>query len=258
MPQVSIITPTYNCAEFIVQTIEAVLAQSFTDWEMIISDDCSTDNTREVIAPYLAADSRIKYICNQRNSGAAVTRNNALKVASGRWIAFLDSDDLWHPEKLERQIAFMSQNGYAFSYTDYAVIDEQSQELGMRVTGPKRITKAGMYAYCWMGCLTVMYDSTVVGLVQIADIKKNNDYAMWLKVVRKADCHRLPELLAYYRKRGGSISNHGYLSLVGWHYRLFREAEGLGVVASLLLTAVNLFFGVAKKLFYTHKDNDRV
>ena len=253
MPQVSIITPTYNCAEFIVQTIESVLAQSYADWEMIISDDCSTDNTLEVIKPYLESDARIKYICNDKNSGAAITRNNALRLAQGRWIAFLDSDDLWHPEKLEKQIAFMEQNGYAFSYTDYTLIDEQSHSLGQMVIGPNRITKLGMYAYCWMGCLTVMYDSTVVGLVQIADIKKNNDYAMWLKVVKKAECYRLPQSLAQYRKRSGSISNHSYLSLIKWHYKLFREAEHLNCFVSVLLTAGNLFFGVVKKILYIQR-----
>lgn len=253
MPQVSIITPTYNCAEFIVQTIESVLAQSYTDWEMIISDDCSTDNTLEVIKPYLESDARIKYICNDKNSGAAITRNNALRLAQGRWIAFLDSDDLWHPEKLEKQIAFMEQNGYAFSYTDYTLIDEQSHSLGQMVIGPNRITKLGMYAYCWLGCLTVMYDSTVVGLVQIADIKKNNDYAMWLKVVKKAECYRLPQSLAQYRKRSGSISNHSYLSLIKWHYKLFREAEHFNSFVSGLLTAGNLFFGVVKKILYIQR-----
>lgn len=253
MPQVSIITPTYNCAEFIVQTIESVLAQSYADWEMIISDDCSTDNTLEVIKPYLESDARIKYICNDKNSGAAITRNNALRLAQGRWIAFLDSDDLWHPEKLEKQIAFMEQNGYAFSYTDYTLIDEQSHSLGQMVIGPNRITKLGMYAYCWLGCLTVMYDSTVVGLVQIADIKKNNDYAMWLKVVKKTECYRLPQSLAQYRKRSGSISNHSYLSLIKWHYKLFREAEHFNSFVSGLLTAGNLFFGVVKKILYIQR-----
>ena len=147
----------------------------------------------------------------------------------------------------------MEQNGYAFSYTDYTLIDEQSHSLGQMVIGPNRITKLGMYAYCWQGCLTVMYDSTVVGLVQIADIKKNNDYAMWLKVVKKAECYRLPQSLAQYRKRSGSISNHSYLSLIKWHYKLFREAEHFNSFVSGLLTAGNLFFGVVKKILYIQR-----
>ena len=100
---VSIVTPTWNCASFICETIRSIQAQTYQNWELIISDDCSTDNTKEVIKPYLQEDSRIKYICNDKNSGAAITRNNALKVATGKWIAFLDSDDLWLPEKLEKQ-----------------------------------------------------------------------------------------------------------------------------------------------------------
>ena len=253
MPQVSIITPTYNCAEFIVQTIESVLAQSYADWEMIISDDCSTDNTLEVIKPYLESDARIKYICNDKNSGAAITRNNALRLAQGRWIAFLDSDDLWLPDKLEKQISFMTANNYHFSYTNYTEIDEDSLELGKLVTGPKKITKLGMYRYCWPGCLTVMYDATVVGLVQIADIKKNNDYALWLKVCRKTSCYLLDETLAKYRKRTGSISNHSYKALIKWHYKLFNDAEKKSRVVSAFFTVRNLFYGVIKKLFYVKR-----
>lgn len=248
---VSIITPTYNCAKFIEETIRSVQAQTYQDWEMIISDDCSTDNTKEIIAPYLANDARIKYICNEKNSGAATTRNNALRVAKGRWIAFLDSDDLWLPEKLEKQIAFMEKNGYAFSYTKYSEIDEFSNELNIEISGPRKISKCGMYAYCWPGCLTVMYDARVVGLIQIADIKKNNDYAMWLKVIHKAKCYLLPENLAKYRRgRQGSIRSHNYFVLIKWQYKLFRDAENFSWFTSICITFVNLFFGVIKKLYY--------
>lgn len=251
---VSIITPTYNCARFIEETIRSVQAQTYTQWEMIISDDCSTDNTREVIAPYLASDHRIKYICNERNSGAAVTRNNALKVAQGRWIAFLDSDDLWLPEKLERQIKFMQENNYSFSYTQYSEIDEQSNELGRKITGPRHIGKCGMYAYCWPGCLTVMYDASVVGVIQIVDIKKNNDYAIWLRAIHRADCYLLPLQLGKYRKRSGSISNHSYKALIKWHYMLFRNAEGYNPIFASFLTMLNMVCGVFKKIYYVKKN----
>lgn len=249
--RVSIIMPSYNTARFIAETVRSVLAQTYTDWELIIVDDCSTDNTDEVVATF--TDPRIRYLKNETNSGAAVSRNRALREATGRWIAFLDSDDLWLPEKLERQIAFMKENGYAFSYTNYCEMDEDSVDTGVTVTGPRRITKTGMYNYCWPGCLTVMYDASVVGLVQIVDIKKNNDYAMWLKAIRKADCYLLPELLGRYRKRSGSISNHGYTKLVKWHYRLFREADGRNAVSALFHTARNLGFGVFKKLKYVKR-----
>lgn len=246
---VTIIMPSYNTGRFIKETIESVLAQSYTTWELIIVDDCSNDNTDDVVNPYLT-DGRIHYIKNDINSGAAVSRNRALREAKGKWIAFLDSDDLWEPDKLQKQISFMRDNGYHFSYTNYIEIDEESKANGKSVTGPKRISKHGMYNYCWMGCLTVMYDADTVGLIQIADIKKNNDYAMWLKVCKKANCYLLNETLARYRKRSGSISNHGYMKLIKWHYKLYREAENKNPLSSFVLTVRNLFFGVLKKIRY--------
>ena len=246
---VSIIMPSYNTAKFISETIESVSAQTYPNWELIIVDDCSTDDTDAVVRPYLV-DNRIRYIKNEKNSGAAVSRNRALREAKGKWVAFLDSDDLWLPEKLEKQIEFMEKNDYHFSYTNYIEIDEESKTNGKRVTGPKKITKYGMYNYCWMGCLTVMYDAETIGLIQIADIKKNNDYAMWLKVCKKSDCYLLDETLAKYRKRSGSISNHGYTKLIKWHYKLYREAEKRDVVTSAVLMIRNLFWGVWKKFRY--------
>lgn len=248
---VSIITPTWSCAAFICDTIRSVQAQTYQNWEMIISDDCSTDNTKKVIEPYLQADNRIKYICNEKNSGAAITRNNALKVAKGKWIAFLDADDLWHPEKLKKQVEFMVENGYHFSYTEYVEMDETGKEMGVLISGPKHVNRRGMYNFCWPGCLTVMYDRELVGLIQIADIKKNNDYAMWLKVCHKADCHLLAEPLAKYRRgRSGSISTHGYVALIKWHYKLFRDAEKMNPIFASFLTCLNMVCGVYKKIKY--------
>ena len=246
---VSIIMPSYNTAQYIAGSIRSVLAQTYPNWELLIVDDCSTDDTDDVVSGFLD-DARIHYFRNENNSGAALSRNRALREARGKWIAFLDSDDLWEPEKLEKQIAFMKENGYAFSYTNYVEIDETSSPNGKYVTGPKRITKRGMYNYCWIGCLTVMYDADTVGLIQIEDLKKNNDYAMWLKACEKADCYLLDETLARYRKRSGSISNHGYVKLIKWHYKLYREAEGKRPIPSVLLTIRNLIFGVIKKVRY--------
>lgn len=252
---VSIIMPSYNTADYISESIKSVQAQTYTNWELIIVDDCSTDNTDEVVGAFLG-DRRIRYLKNERNSGAAVSRNRALREATGRWIAFLDSDDLWVPEKLEKQIGFMEKNGYSFSYTNYEEIDMAGQKTGVKITGPKKITKTGMFNYCWPGCLTVMYDAEKVGLIQIADIKKNNDYAMWLKVCKKADCHLLDEYLAEYRKgRKGSVSTHSVKTMIGWHYKLYREAEGKGIVMSIFNTSRNLIFGFCKKMIYV--DNSR-
>lgn len=251
---VSIIMPSYNTGKYIADSISSVLTQTYTNWELIIVDDCSTDNTDEIVESF--HDKRIRYIKNEKNYGAAVSRNRALREAKGKWIAFLDSDDLWEADKLQKQIAFMVSNDDHFSYTDYIEIDEESHPNGKRVTGPKRITKHGMYNYCWPGCLTVMYDAEAVGVIQIEDIKKNNDYAMWLKVCQKADCYLLDESLARYRKRSGSISNHRYAKLIKWHYKLFRKAERKNPVISFILTGRNLLFGVIKKIRYV-KDSER-
>lgn len=218
-------------------------------------DDCSTDNTIELVSKLRDKDSRIRLFQNHTNSGAAVSRNNALHEAKGRWIAFLDSDDLWEPTKLEKQVKFMEENGYAFSYTGYQEIDSEGALTGVEVTGPKHVTKAGMFAFCWPGCLTVMYDASKIGLIQIEDIKKNNDYAMWLKVCKKADCYLLPEMLAKYRRgRAGSVSTHGITTMIGWHYKLWREAEKRSVIASLWLTGVNLVCGLYKKKKYVKRN----
>lgn len=248
---VSIIMPSYNTARFLTETVRSVLAQTYQNWELIIVDDCSTDDTDAVAAEF--PDPRIRFLKNEKNSGAAVSRNYALREAKGRWIAFLDSDDLWKPEKLERQIRFMVENHCHFSYTNYQEIGEDSKPLGVSVSGPRKITKAGMYAYCWPGCLTVMYDADVIGLVQIEDIKKNNDYAMWLQAIHKADCYLLDEELAFYRKRSGSISNQSYIALIKWHYALFRKALGESAVLSCVHTAGNLVFGVLKKLIFVKR-----
>ncbi len=253
---VSIITPSWASAEFVGESIQSVMAQTYPHWELLVQDDCSIDNTWEVVRPYAEADPRIKYECNEHNSGAAVTRNNALRRACGRWIAFLDSDDLWLPEKLERQLEFMVKNGYAFSYTCYEEINEAHQPTGIVTGGPVHITKLGMYSYCWLGCLTVMYDAETVGLLQIADIKKNNDYAMWLRIIDKADCYLLDECLAKYRRgRAGSVSTHGYATMIGWHYRLWHKAMEFSAVSSVFWTLINLVCGVYKKLVYVERNH---
>lgn len=250
---VSIITPTWNCAKFICETIRSIQTQTYENWELIISDDCSTDGTREVVKPYMDEDKRIKYICNERNSGAAITRNNALKVAKGRWIAFLDSDDLWLPEKLEKQVDFMAENGYAFSYHEYTEMTEEGQDMGVYVSGIKKVSKFDMYACCWPGCLAVMYDHEKIGLIQINDVKKNNDTAMWLKVVQKAPCYLLKENLARYRRRKVSITPKPIWKRIWAHYPLFRKAEEMNPVVATFWTLMNVFGNGVKKMFYVKK-----
>lgn len=250
---VSIVMPSYNTGKFIAESVTSVLNQTYRDWELLIVDDCSTDQTDEVLKPFLA-DKRIRMWRNERNSGAAVCRNRALREAKGKWIAFLDSDDVWLPDKLTEQINFMEANEYRFSYTEYEEIDEQGHKNGKRIAGPKRITKTGFFNFCWPGCLTVMYDREAIGTVQIADVKKNNDYAIWLRVCRKADCYLLKKSLALYRRgRSGSISSHGIGKMIKWHYRLFRTAESQNAVVAFFNTARNLAFGFYKKIRYVKK-----
>ena len=247
--------PSYNCGVYVKDTIRSVQAQTYQNWEIIFMDDCSSDDTIGIVTKLREEDSRIRLFQNKINSGAAVSRNNALREAKGRWIAFLDSDDLWEPMKLEKQVRFMEENWYKFSYTCYQEMDADGKLTGVTISGPKHVTKRGMYNFCWPGCLTVMYDAQAVGLIQIEDIKKNNDYAMWLKVCKKTDCYLLPEVLAKYRRgRAGSVSTHGITTMIGWHYKLWHEAEGRNPLAALWYTGVNLAFGFYKKLKYVKKN----
>lgn len=248
---VSIVMPSYNTETYIAESIESVLAQTYPYWELIIVDDCSTDDTEAAVGKYLQ-DTRIRFLKNERNSGAAISRNYALREAKGKWIAFLDSDDTWEPTKLEKQIAFMEQNGYKFTCTDYR-IQLNGQWLPYIYTSPNKITEFKMKNYCYFSTITVMYDREHVGLIQIENVRKNNDYAMWLKIIKKAPCYRLPECLSSYIKHEGSISSGSKLKLIKHHYILWRVAEHKSPVAACLLTVRNLFWGTIKKIVYKKK-----
>lgn len=251
--KVSIITPNYNCGRFVAEAIKCVQQQTYQYWEMIIVDDCSTDNSVEIIKEFAATDSRIKFIQNEKNSGAAVSRNRALQVAKGKWIAFLDSDDLWSPNKLERQLEFMIKNEYAFSYHEYTEIDEAGKDLGIYVSGIDKVGEFGMYFCCWPGCLAVMYNHENVGLVQINDIRRNNDTAMWLKVVEKFPCYLLKENLAKYRRRRNSITTPSLWDKVWAHYPLFRIGCEMNPVLATIWTLMNVLGNGYKKMRFVRK-----
>ena len=242
--------PSYNTGDYICESIESVLNQTYKNWELIIVDDCSTDDTEEKINPYLKYE-RIHFYKNSKNQGAATSRNLAIQKSKGEWIAFLDSDDIWNAEKLEKQLKFMKENDYSFSYTKYETMLEDGKKTGQIVSGPKMINKRRMYNFCYPGCLTVMYNQNRIGEIQIANLPKNNDYAIWLKAIRKADCYLLNENLAKYRLRKNSISREKKLRLIKHHYYLYRIGEERNAASSLLLTVRNLFFGVIKKIKYT-------
>ena len=249
---VSIVMPAYNASAYIRKSIQSIQHQTYENWELLIVEDCSKDDTLSLINELAVSDSRIKIFVNDVNSGAALSRNKALREASGKWVAFLDGDDLWMPEKLERQLNFMVEHNYKFSYTDY-MIQYNGTWLPYRYTGPEVVDKRKMYNYCYFSTITVMYDREYVGLVQIADLKKNNDYAMWLKVIEKCNCYRMPECLSFYIKHDDSISSGSKLKLIKWHYRLFRIGMERGVFISSVLTLNNLFHGVIKKMRYKEK-----
>jgi hypothetical protein len=147
----------------------------------------------------------------------------------------------------------MRRKNYHFSYTNYNVIDEDSVQAGILVTGPPILTKWSLNNFCYQGCLTVMYDREEIGLIQINDLPKNNDYAIWLKVIKKSNCYLLPETLASYRKRRGSISNHSNIKLIKYHYYLWRCGENKGRISAMLFTVRNLLFGFLKKINYVKK-----
>lgn len=249
---VSVIMPAYNSGRFIDQTIQSVLNQTYTNWELLLVDDCSTDDTDAIVQKYLV-DSRIRYFKNEKNSGAAYSRNYALREAKGRWIAFLDSDDLWLPEKLEKQIDFMKSNGWHFSYTAYEHIDELSEKLNVVVTGPGNLSKRKMFLCCYPGCLTVMYDADKMGVLQIPDEIANgeNDYALWLKGIKIADCGYLSSILSQYRIVGNSLSHKSSKwKIIKNHYKMYRWSEKRNVLFALAGTVKNVMFTFIKKRKY--------
>ncbi len=248
---VTIIMPAYKAEDYIGASILSVLAQTYSDWELIIVDDYSPDNTVNTVKQF--DDSRIRLLINEQNSGAAVSRNRALREAKGRWIAFLDADDLWLPEKLEKQLDYMLTHGFAFCCTDYRTC-LNGEWLPYIITAPDVIDKTKMYNYCYCFTSTVIYDRNVIGLIQIADLKKNNDYAMWLQAVEKSPCYRMPECLSYYIKHENSISSGNKLRLIKYHYILYKDGLGRTPFGSLFLTARNLFFGFFKKIIFKKTD----
>lgn len=232
-PLVSIITPAYNAARFIGETIESVLAQTYKNWEMIIVDDCSTDDTREIVQSYQEKDSRIKLFTLDKNSGSGVARNKAMDEAKGRFIAFLDSDDLWYPEKLRRQIAFMLDNGVAFTFTKYVRMKEDGTITNATTEAPLTVDYDTLMKHCVIGCLTVILDRKKIGEQRMLEIRTRQDYAFWLSLTRQGFiAYGLPEVLAKYRLVENSISSNK-LKAARQNWRLYYEIENQPLWKSL-------------------------
>ena len=232
MTQVSIITPSYNCSSFVSETIGSILSQSFTDWELILVDDCSSDNSVEIIQSFVEFDPRIKLIKSSENSGAAVARNKGIESAKGRYITFLDSDDIWLQDKLEKQLSFMKTNQYSFTYAAYNKINEDGQVFE-RIGVPDRVSYSDLLKMCSIGCLTAMYDTEYFDKVYMPLIRKRQDLGLWLRLLKKTDyAHGLNHALAQYRVREDSISANK-ASAAKYTWRLYRDVEGLNLFKAI-------------------------
>lgn len=200
MPVVSVIMPAYNAAKYISESIQSVLQQTFTDWELLVVDDCSTDETYALMQRFAMQDSRIHVFQTPVNSRTAVCRNLAMKYAKGRYLAFLDSDDLWLPNKLERQLEFMRENGYAFTFTDYTTIYADGSPTGKRVCVPVSLTYHQYLRNTIIGCLTVMVDVEQTGSFEEPRLYSAQDMAGWLQIMKRGfKAYGLREALSVYR-----------------------------------------------------------
>jgi glycosyltransferase involved in cell wall biosynthesis len=219
--------PSYNSSQFIRQSIDSVTNQTYKNWELIISDDNSIDNSIEIITEYIAKDNRIKLIKSGVNSGPAISRNKAIDLSQGRFIAFLDSDDLWHEQKLEKQINFMTENNVVLCYGLYETISEDGSFLSASKKLPLSIDYNGLLKNQVIGCLTAVYDTSLCGKQKMPVIRKRQDFALWLKILKqghKAFC--LNEIIGQYRLRSHSVSSNKFIA-VKYTWKLYREIEHL-------------------------------
>lgn len=229
---VSIIMPTYNCGTYIALSIESVLKQTYKNWELIIVDDCSSDNTPLVVDTYASQDKRILYVQSEENRGPAYSRNEAVRIAHGTYIAFLDSDDIWYADKLTVQIRFMEQNKYLISCTSYELINENGEELNRVIASLTKVNYNRLLLDCPVGNSTVIYNASVLGKFETPDIRKRNDDALWLKLLKKEKyIYGLQTVLMKYRVRQHSVSSNK-VSLIKYHWQLYRKIEHLSIFRS--------------------------
>jgi len=238
---VSIITPSYNCQDFISETISSVLSQTYKNWEMIIVDDCSSDQSVQTINTFIQSDSRIKLIFNDINEGAAVSRNKAIDQARGKYIAFLDSDDLWRQDKLEKQIQYMEENDIALSYTSYELINETGKRLNKIIIPSEKLAYKDILKENQIACLTAIYNCHIIGKVHMPLIRKRQDYGLWLSILKKIpSAYRAPGVSALYRVRSNSISSNK-INLLKYNFKLFNEYEELSKLNSLKYVVWNIY-----------------
>jgi teichuronic acid biosynthesis glycosyltransferase TuaG len=247
-PLVSVITPLFNSEPYIQSTIESVLNQTYTNWEMIIVDDCSEDKSAEIVLRFAAADQRIKYHKLEKNYGAPyAARNFATSQAKGTFIAFLDSDDLWHKEKLEKQISFMQTDQLEISFTAYSKIYlSDPAKKSKIITVPAVVNFKSLLKTNHIGCLTAIYDVRKVGKLFQPGPQYHEDYIMWLKTLRKGfKAYGLNEVLAEYRVHRNSISNNKIkMARVTWN--IYRKTMELNALQSAWYFLNYSFNGIKK------------
>lgn len=248
---VSIITPVYNNSEFIKQTIESVQKQTYKNWEMIIVDDCSTDRTPELIKKISQKDDRIKYIKLKNNSGAAIARNKALSESRGRFIAYLDADDLWKKNKIQNQIDFMLAHDYAFVCSNYEKIDINNKIL-KQVKIPKEINYKLFLRNTIIQTVGVIIDSRKTGreLLMMPNVRRRQDAATWCQLLKSGfNCYGVPEFLSYYRVVPNSLSSNKIKAIKGTWF-LYRKIEKLSLINACFCFLGYAINAVKKRIYF--------
>lgn len=253
LPLVSIVTPVHNSARFIEDTIKTVHQQTYRDWELILVDDASSDNSLEIIDKTISglgiAD-KVRVIKNKENGGAAKTRNTGIKAARGRFLAFLDADDLWAHDKLAQQVDFMRETGCAFSFTGYEFADAEGKPNGKVVRVPARISYKQALKNTTIWTSTVMFDMEKLSVedVLMPDVRRGQDTATWWKVLKKVNfAYGLNEVLSYYRRSSGSLSSNKMTALKRT-WNLYRNVEGLGFFKSCECFVAYCFNAVKRRV----------
>jgi teichuronic acid biosynthesis glycosyltransferase TuaG len=249
IPLVSVITPAYNSAKYMKQAINSVQQQTFQNWEMIIVDDGSHDNTCEIVKNLMVNDTRIRLIATKQNRGVADARNRALLEAKGRFIAFLDSDDYWMPTKLAKQLNFMTEKSIGFSFCGYRQISMDGTLCGLQVNVPESITYSDLLKKNIIGCLTVMLDRQIVGEFSMRK-ERHEDYILWLSLLKSGHkAYGLNEDLARYRIVSNSITSNKLKSAI-WVWLVYRKSEHLNYFLSLFYFINYLWYSLRKSFRY--------
>jgi teichuronic acid biosynthesis glycosyltransferase TuaG len=235
-PKVSIITPVYNSSSFISQMMKSVLNQTYENWEIVLVDDCSSDDSVEIIKSFMKDEPRIRLYLLDENSGSGLARNKAIEEASGRYIAFLDSDDIWAPEKLSIQIEFMLSNGIAFSHTSYGYINELGNKIKTTFKVRTKVTYHDLLKRTEISCLTAVYDSLLIGKYYMSEHRRKQDYALWLSILKNNNfSYGIDKELAYYRQVKNSATSKKY-KLIIKHILFFKETQDFSTIKAIYYT----------------------